>query len=85
MKYLIDFIEAKDVRKTSIYKHLKCTRTEADLVQYVCRRYVKGMEEIPVLELLQDNFSESGYDYLKKLELVKNLIDQRARRRKKKE
>ena len=75
MKYLIDFIETKDVKKTLVYKHLKCTKTEADLLQYVCRRYVKGMEEVPVLELLQVNFSENGYAYLKKLELVKNLID----------
>ena len=75
MKYLIDFIEAKEVEKASIYTHLKCTKTEAELVQYVCRRYVKGIEEVPVLELLQDNFPEEGYAYLNKLELVKNLLD----------
>jgi len=75
LKYLIDFIKAKDVKKTAVYKHLKCTKTEADLVQYVCRRYVNGIEEVPVLELLQDNFSDDKYAYLGKLELVKNLID----------
>ncbi len=75
MKYLINFIEAKDVSKTSIYKHLKCTKSEAQLIQYTCRRYVKGMEEVPVIEMLQENFPEEGYAYLKKLELVKNLLD----------
>ena len=75
MKHLINFIEAKDVSKTSIYKHLKCTKGEAQLIQYTCRRYVKGLEEVPVLEMLQDNFPQEGYAYLKKLELVKNLLD----------
>jgi len=75
LKYLINFIEAKDVHKASVYEHLKCTKEEAVLVQYVCRRYVKGVEEVPVLEMLQDNFSSQGYDYLKNLALVKNLLD----------
>jgi len=75
LKHLIDFIETKDVNKTSIYKHLKCTKGEAQLIQYTCRRYVKGLEEVPVLEMLQDNFSQEGYAYLKKLALVKNLLD----------
>ncbi len=75
LKYLIDFIETKDVSKASIFKHLKCTREEAELIQYVCRRYVKGIEEISVLELLQDKFSQPGYAYLKKLDVVKNLLD----------
>ncbi len=75
MKHLIDFIETKDVSKTSIYEHLKCTEEEAQLVQYICQRYVKGLEEVPVLEMLQDNFPDEKYTYLKKLPLVKNLLD----------
>ncbi len=68
-------MESKNVEKTSIFKHLKCTKKEAELVQYICRRYVKGNEEIPVLEILQDNFPTEGYENLKKLVLVKNLLD----------
>ena len=75
MKYLIEFIEAKSVKKSTVYKQLKCTEEEAKLVQYVCRRYVKGLEEVPVLEMLQENFSGTPYLYLKKLPLVKNLLD----------
>ncbi|MFT7879276.1 MAG: ATP-binding protein [Sulfurimonas sp.] len=75
MKYLIEFIEAKDVGRTSIFEHLKCTEEEAELIQYICARYVKGLEEIPVIEMLQDNFSTDEYTYLKKLKLVKNLLD----------
>ncbi len=75
MKYLIEFIETKDVSKASIFEHLKCTKEEALLVQYMCKRYVAGLEEISVLEMLQENFSAEGYGYLEKLGLVKNLLD----------
>ena len=75
MKHLIDFIETKDVSKASIFEHLKCTKEEAQLVQYICKRYVAGLEEISVLEVLQENFPSEGYLYLKKLGLVKNLLD----------
>ncbi len=75
MKYLIEFIEAKNIKKSAIYQHLKCSEEEAKLVQYVCRRYVKGLEEVPVLEMLQENFHGEPYRYLKKLPLVKNLLD----------
>jgi len=75
LKYLIEFIEAKNIKKSVIYRHLKCSEEEAKLVQYVCRRYVKGLEEVPVLEMLQENFRGEPYLYLKKLPLVKNLLD----------
>ncbi len=75
MKHLIDFIETKDVSKASIFEHLKCTEEEALLVQYLCKRYVSGLEEVSVLEMLQEHFSASGYVYLEKLDLVKNLLD----------
>ena len=75
MKYLIDFIEKKQVEKTKIYTHLKCTLEEAKLLQYTCRKYVKGQEEISVLDILRDNFPEGEYLYLKKLPLLKHIID----------
>ena len=75
MKHLINFIESKDVQKSTIYEHLKCNKEEAKLIQYICIRYVKGQDEIPVLEILKEHFSSDGYDYLKKLVLVKNLLD----------
>ena len=75
MKHLIDFIKARDVSKTSIYGHLKCTQVEAQLIQYICRRYMNGLEEVSVLEMLRENFSKDKYAYIKKLELVKNLLD----------
>ena len=75
MKYLIDFITAKDVSKSLIYPHLQCSRKQAKLLQSLSERYAKGLEEVSVLELLQENFPESEYRYLKKLKHVKKLIE----------
>ncbi len=75
MKYLIDFIEAKNVTKAKIFPHLKCTRQEAKILQYICRRFVKGIEETAVLDILQENFEYEGYDYLNHLSIVKKLMD----------
>ncbi len=75
MKYLIEFIETTDVSNASIYEQLKCSKEEAELIQSICKRYVAGVEDISVLEILQENFSKEKYLYLKKLELIKNLID----------
>jgi ATP-dependent 26S proteasome regulatory subunit len=75
LKHLINFIESKKVEKSKIYKDLKCSPQEAKLLQYICRRFVQGLEETSVLEILQDNFNSKGYEYLKHLHLIKNLID----------
>jgi len=75
LKYLIDFIEKSNVTKTMIFPHLKCSKEEAELIQSICRRYVKGLEEVPVLEVLQENFEEDTFAYLERLPLIKHLMD----------
>jgi SpoVK/Ycf46/Vps4 family AAA+-type ATPase len=75
LKYLINFIEVKKVEKAKIYKDLKCSSQEAKLLQYICRRFVQGLEETTVLDILQDNFKSTGYEYLNHLSVVKRLID----------
>jgi len=75
MHYLISFIQSEDVTQASIYEHLKCTTEEAMMVQFVCKRYVEGIQEVEVTEMLQEIFGETKYFYLLKLPLVKNLLD----------
>ncbi|MDD5406453.1 MAG: ATP-binding protein [Sulfurovaceae bacterium] len=75
MEHFIAFLNAKDPTQSSIYEHLKCSSDEALLVQYVCRRYAKGIEEVSVLEMLQECFEAEGYDYIHHLDMIKNLID----------
>ena len=75
MKHLINFIEAKAVSESKIFKHLNSTSQEAKILQYICRRFVKGIEETAVLEILQDNLEYEGYDYLAYLFVIKKLMD----------
>jgi len=75
LKHLINFIESNNIKKTKIYKHLKSTEQEAKVLQYICRRFVKGIEETVVLDVLQDNFNYEGYDYLTYLKVIKKLMD----------
>ncbi len=75
MKHLINFIEATDVRKAIIYKDLKCSKEEAIILQYLCQRFVKGVEETAVLEILQECFESQDYEYLNYLSLIKNLMN----------
>ena len=75
MKYLINFLQSKDIRDADIYKHLNCNISDAKLIRYICNRYVKGAEEILVLDMLRDHYSDKSYSYLKKLHLVKKLLD----------
>ncbi|HIO96220.1 MAG TPA: ATP-binding protein [Campylobacterales bacterium] len=75
MKHLIDFIEVKKVERAKIYKDLKCTPQEAKILQYIAKRFVKGMEETLVLDILQESFEFEGFDYLNHLFVVKHLID----------
>jgi SpoVK/Ycf46/Vps4 family AAA+-type ATPase len=75
LKYLIDFIEVKKVEQAKVYQDLKCLPKEAKVLQFVCKRFVRGMEETPVLDILQECFKFKGYDYLKNLSTVKRLMD----------
>ncbi len=75
MKYLIDFIEAENIEEALIYKDLKCSPQEAKAIQFVCRQFVKGIEESSVLDILQECFSSKGYEYLNYLNVVKRVID----------
>ncbi len=75
MKYLINFIESKNVTKTTIYKDLKCSQEEAKILQFICQRFVKGLEETAVLDILQECFEYKEYEYLNNLPIVKNLIN----------
>ena len=75
MKYLINFIETNDVTQSTIYPDLKCSKAEAQVLQYICQRFVKGIEETAVLDILQECFEFNAYEYLNHLPIVKNLMN----------
>ncbi len=75
MQYLIDFLETKDIQKTKIYDQLKCTKEEAEILRHITSKHIKGNEENSVFLILDELFTIDGYDYIKKLPLIKNLLD----------
>jgi len=75
LQYLIDFLETKDIQKTKIYDQLKCTKEEAEILRHITSKHIKGNEENSVFLILDELFTIDGYDYIKKLPLVKNLLD----------
>ncbi len=75
MKYVIDFLENRDIEKTFIYSQLKCSKEEAEILRYLTKQYVEGNEESSVIDILSELFSVKEYQYLEKLILIKNLLE----------
>jgi len=74
LKYLIDFIDVKNVEEAKIYEHLKCSADEGKILQYMTKRFVNGVEDVVVSEMLQDIFGEEEYIYLDYLDATKSAL-----------
>lgn len=75
MKTLVDFLSKKKIEKTDIFIHLKCNESEALMLRYLTQEYMKGQDDIIVLELLQDLYLNVKYKHLEHLVEVKNLLE----------
>ncbi|MDH4944524.1 ATP-binding protein [Sulfurimonas sp. C5] len=75
MKTLADFLNTKDVEKSGIFIHLKCSVDEAKMLRYVLKKYVEGQDDVLVFQLLQDLYTHTNFEYLDNLRGVKNLLE----------
>ena len=75
MKYLIDFLEAKEVTKTEVYSQLKCEENEAKVLQVLAQKYIAGNEDMLVVDILQSLFGGENYTYIRHLGLIKTLLE----------
>ena len=75
MKTLVNFLDTKTVEKSNIFEHLKCNTDEALILQYLAKKFVKGQDDVLVLELLQDLYGSDKYEYLNHLGEVKILLE----------
>ena len=75
MKNLVNFLSKKDVIKTDIYIHLKCSKTEAEMLQYLAKMYMQGQDDVLVLEMLQELYETKEYRHLAHLGELKNLLE----------
>ena len=75
MKNLVNFLSQKKIEKSDIFIHLKCSDTEAKMLRYLTQEYMKGQDDVLVLELLQELYSVDDYEYLEHLSELKNLLE----------
>ncbi len=75
MKYLIDFLNNKNVEKSCIFSHLKCSVEEAVLLKLLTHKYIEGIESIVVSSLLKELYEEDNFAYIKKINIIKNLLE----------
>ncbi len=75
MKKLINFLENNDITKTTIFYELKCSLEEAVILQNLTLKYIEGIEEVTVSSFLQEIYSSKEYEHIKKIYIIKNLLE----------
>ena len=75
MKFIIDFLEAQEIKDTTVFPHLKCDESEALVLRHVLKDYISGSEECVVYDALNAVFGNEKYVYLNKLNIIKNLLE----------
>ncbi|BCD67423.1 ATP-binding protein [Nitratiruptor sp. YY09-18] len=75
MEFLKDFVKVKNVKEAKIFPHLKTTEEEAKILQYMTQKYVNGIDEINVYDMLTTLYGEENLVHLDKLDLIKKLLD----------
>jgi len=75
LKTLVNFLNTKEIEKSEIFIHLKCTKDEAKMLQYIAHRYMKGQDDVLVLDLLRDLYESENYEHLEHLKELKNLLE----------
>jgi SpoVK/Ycf46/Vps4 family AAA+-type ATPase len=75
LKYVIDFLETKDISKTLIYEQLKCQKEEAEVLRYLVKEYVAGSETTLVSEILTSLYEQKKLEHLQKVTIVKDLLE----------
>ena len=74
MEYILDFLE-NDIEKTKIYSHLKCTKEEAQILKYMLKAYISGIEDNYVYQILNDFYKSKELESLKKIEIIQSLLN----------
>jgi len=75
LKNLVNFLSTKDVAKTTVFAHLKCSKTEAEMLQFLAQKYMQGEDDFLVLTLLQELYSVQNFEHLEHLSKLKTLLE----------
>lgn len=61
--------------KTIVFTHLKCSKIEAEMLQFLAQKYMEGEDDLLVLTLLQELYSVQNFEHLEHLSELKNLLE----------
>jgi len=75
MNEVVRFIKAKDIEKNKIFSQLKCSGEEGKILQYIIKEYIVGNDTLVVIDILSAFYDVEKYEHLKKLNLIKNLLE----------
>jgi SpoVK/Ycf46/Vps4 family AAA+-type ATPase len=74
LEYILDFLQ-NPIKKTKIYPHLKCTEEEAEILKYMLKAYISGIEDNYVYQILNDFYKSEDIESLKKIKIIKELLN----------
>jgi len=74
LDYIIDFLE-NQIEQTKIYPHLKCSKEEAELLKYILKAYISGIEDNYVYQILNDFYKSEEIESLKKIKIIQELLN----------
>ncbi|XPV68830.1 MAG: ATP-binding protein [Halarcobacter sp.] len=75
MKEIIDFIKSEDIEKAALFAHLKCSKEEARILQYITKEYIKGRDTLVVIDVLSEFYDVKKFEHLHHIDLIKSLLE----------
>lgn len=72
---LKEFLNAKNIQESKIYKELDCSINEVLILRELCRNYVLSISSMNAFTLLSSVFNNEKYAYLDVLDDLKRLIE----------
>lgn len=75
MKHYVNFIQSKNIKKSTIYPHLKCDGSEGEILRYMAEGLMVGNDEFNVLNLIGNVFGAKDVQLLEHLPKIKNLLE----------
>ncbi len=75
MNEIIEFVNAKDVENATFFRQLKCSKKEAEILQYITKEYILGRDTLIVIDILGEFYNIKEYEHLENIKLIKSLLE----------
>ncbi|VAY87594.1 Cell division protein FtsH [hydrothermal vent metagenome] len=75
MTHIINFLKSIKLESNDIFIQLKCTEEEVKILQYITSQYIKGNDNLIVINILSEFYDIKQLEHLSKLSQIKNLLE----------